>query len=250
MRFLVSAIAVLALFDSVVFASPHASDSFLKKRHLGRSPSVPSLEGNHNTSSLEKRVDNVRFSFFDPGLGACGGYSTNRDFIVALNTPQWDGGSHCGKTITIRYKGKSTQATIVDRCVECPYGALDFSRGLFDFFGSQDDGYLWGSWDFGSGAPPKPETTSHKPKPTPTPTPTPKPEPTTTKEVPTTSSTSKTKTSSKHSSTASTTSTSATTTGSATPTETAVPAPPDSFLYQLNLALMGLAGIAAAAAQE
>lgn len=86
--------------------------------------------------------------------------------------------------ITITAKGKSTQAQIVDECPGCPYGGLDFSPGLFQYFASEDEGVITGSWVFGSGDPPPAPTTTWKPEPTttwkPEPTTTWKPEPTTT----------------------------------------------------------------------
>ncbi|KAJ6610023.1 hypothetical protein B0H10DRAFT_2061665 [Mycena sp. CBHHK59/15] len=56
-----------------------------------------------------------KFSFFQPGRGACGGHNTNSDWIVALNTCQWDNGANCNKEITINFGGKTAKATIVDK---------------------------------------------------------------------------------------------------------------------------------------
>ncbi|TFY51308.1 hypothetical protein EVG20_g11062, partial [Dentipellis fragilis] len=120
---------------------------------------------------LEKRFSNARFTFYDVGLGACGKTNVPSDFIVALNTPQFTAngngypGPECFKMISISYGGKTTSAQIMDECPGCPYGGLDMSRGLFDFFASEDLGVLQGSWEFtdgsGGGAAPAP-----KPKPT------------------------------------------------------------------------------------
>ncbi|KZT03485.1 uncharacterized protein LAESUDRAFT_659661 [Laetiporus sulphureus 93-53] len=112
--------------------------------------------------------DNARLSFFDAGQNACGSVDTDSDFIVALNIEQWDGGAHCYQTITINYNDKSTQATITDECPGCPYGGLDLSRGLFDFFADEAEGILYGTWNFGNGAPSP--SNSRSPSPTPMPT--------------------------------------------------------------------------------
>ncbi|KAH8117486.1 hypothetical protein DFH11DRAFT_1724479 [Phellopilus nigrolimitatus] len=56
----------------------------------------------------------ARFTFYQTGLGACGGTNKPHDFIVALNAKQWDGGKHCYEMITISYNGKTTKAQIVD----------------------------------------------------------------------------------------------------------------------------------------
>ncbi|KDQ33560.1 plant-expansin-like protein, partial [Pleurotus ostreatus PC15] len=87
-------------------------------------------------------------TYYAAGLGACGHTNTDNDFIVALNAAQYSGGSHCGQTITISYKGKTAQAKIMDLCPGCPYGGLDLSPGLFAFFDSPDKGIIFGEWNF------------------------------------------------------------------------------------------------------
>ncbi|KAJ7900384.1 RlpA-like double-psi beta-barrel-protein domain-containing protein-containing protein, partial [Mycena olivaceomarginata] len=82
----------------------------------------------------QKRTTADKFTFYDAGLGACGRTNSDNDFIVAMNVPQFNGGAVCNKEITITYNGKTAKATVVDQCMDCPYGGLDFSRGLFNFF--------------------------------------------------------------------------------------------------------------------
>lgn len=48
------------------------------------------------------------------GLGACGGWNKPSDYIVALNIGMWDGGSHCGESLTITAEGKTMTATVAD----------------------------------------------------------------------------------------------------------------------------------------
>ncbi|KAJ8522540.1 hypothetical protein ONZ45_g906 [Pleurotus djamor] len=151
--------------------------------------------------SLQVRADNARFTWYNPGLGACGKVHGDGDAVVAMNTPDWDGGSHCFKSVTINYKGKSTSAIVVDRCVGCPQGALDLSPSVFSRLTSIDDGEIQGSWSFGSGAPPpdpKPEPKPEPPpksesKPSPSPSPSPPPPPPSPSPTPTTTSTHTTK---------------------------------------------------------
>ncbi|KAJ7738498.1 RlpA-like double-psi beta-barrel-protein domain-containing protein-containing protein [Mycena maculata] len=102
----------------------------------------------NGTMTLLKRYDQARFTFYAAGLGACGTTNTASDFIVALNSPQYGNGEHCYEMIEITYDGKSTQAQIVDECPGCPWGALDFSTGLFDYFASESLGVIYGSWVF------------------------------------------------------------------------------------------------------
>ncbi|KAI0336343.1 hypothetical protein GY45DRAFT_1238580 [Cubamyces sp. BRFM 1775] len=184
----------------------------------------------NDTLKIEKRFDNTRFTFFFVGQNACGGFDHDSDFIVALNTHQWDGGSHCYEDITVEYQGKSTNAKITDECEECPYGAIDLSPSLFSYLaGSTDPGQIYGGWNYGGGAAPsqtttpeKPTHTTHQqPTSTPSPTPTPTPSPTSHKSSTHKSSTHTTQTSASTSSVAtSTTPTSTSTSTSATPTTT------------------------------
>jgi len=90
--------------------------------------------------------DSMRFTYYVVGLGACGGFNVPSQFVVALNSDEFDEQNHCWEMITIWYNGKSTQAQIVDRCPGCPWGGLDFSVGLFSFFNDVSAGVLYGDW--------------------------------------------------------------------------------------------------------
>jgi hypothetical protein len=177
---------------------------------------------------LHKRFENTRFTFFATGLGACGVFNHPGDFIVALNTPQYGSGSpgpQCFKAITINYGGKSAQATIMDECPGCPFGGLDMTTGLFDYFADPSVGVLYGSWTFNGGDgdphgggpgggynPPATHAhTTHNDPPTTTPDP-----PTTTKTHTRTHTTSHTSSRSKSSSSSSSTTSSSSTATSST----------------------------------
>lgn len=86
MRLLASVITALTSFSliDIAFASPHAGESsVLKNRHVGR-PITPPTGNNisaRRASSLEKRFDNAKFSFYDAGRGACGKINSNADFV-------------------------------------------------------------------------------------------------------------------------------------------------------------------------
>ncbi|RDB24073.1 Allergen Asp f 7 [Hypsizygus marmoreus] len=226
---------------------------------------------------LHKRFSQARWSFYDVGLGACGEYSVENEFIVALNTPQYGGGypgPNCFKTITMTYNGKTTQAKIMDQCPGCPFGGLDLSRGLFKFFAAESVGIIYGEWHFNDGseapapapapAPPKETTTKKwvtptptwKPEPKPEPTTTWKPEPTTTwtpEPEPTTSSTKKSSsssspppTTSKTSSSTSSSSTSRTSTSSSAPAVTPTLGPQN--LAGINQIVLNVGGVIVAGA--
>ncbi|KIY68638.1 hypothetical protein CYLTODRAFT_395184 [Cylindrobasidium torrendii FP15055 ss-10] len=120
---------------------------------------------------LAKRFDNARWSFYDVGQGACGQVNVASDFIVALNSDQYGSGypgPNCFKTISMTYNGKTTTATIMDQCPGCPYGGLDLSRGLFNFFADEGAGIIYGTWSFsdGSGSSTPTSTSQYTPPPT------------------------------------------------------------------------------------
>ncbi|KIK94829.1 hypothetical protein PAXRUDRAFT_781180 [Paxillus rubicundulus Ve08.2h10] len=104
--------------------------------------------------------------------GACGVTNGPNDFIVALNSAEYDGGAHCFEMITITINGKTTQAQITDEaswwiwwtrlCPGCAPGGLDFSQGLFQYFAPVSEGELYGSWYYNSD---KPTSTSTPPPP-------------------------------------------------------------------------------------
>ncbi|TFK41690.1 hypothetical protein BDQ12DRAFT_678348 [Crucibulum laeve] len=121
---------------------------------------------------IYKRFSNSKFSWYyaHVGPGACGIQNSDDSYTVAINSPQYGGGSpgpNCFKSITISYNGKTAIATIMDECLGCPYGGLDLTPGLFRFFEPHLD-IVYGEWWFndGTGQPkPSPITTKAKPPP-------------------------------------------------------------------------------------
>jgi len=166
-----ASLAFISLAASGVFAqNPHTP---LRSRHLNRLPSVGARGPENDLAvrgpgTLQRRFDQARFSFYAVGLGACGKTNVASDYIVALNSAQYGSGGYCFQMITITYGGKSCQAQITDECPGCPYGGLDLSPGLFDYFASESAGIIYGSWEFGSGA--ATTTKTQAPKTTQTPT--------------------------------------------------------------------------------
>lgn len=209
-------------------------------------------------TQLQKRsFDNARLTFYDVGLGSCGQYSQPSDFIVALNSAQYgDGypGPNCFKSITITCNGKSTGATILDECPGCPYGGLDLSTGLFDFFADPSVGVLYCSWDFDGDAP-APTSTSAPPPPPPPTTSSSTWSSTSSSTPPPSSSSSSTKSSTTQSSTQSSASSSAPPSSSSSSASAATPTPSatnstsstDGNLANCNQAILGLGGALVAA---
>jgi len=130
---------------------------------------------NRDTSLTKRQSYSGRATFYDVGLGACGGYNVGTDYIVALNTAQYGGGypgPNCGRSITISANGVTVQATIQDQCPSCDYGSLDLSRSLFQRFASEDKGVFQMSWWYNDGNS-QPQPTTKKEEPTSTYTPPP-----------------------------------------------------------------------------
>ncbi|KAI0373581.1 hypothetical protein BV20DRAFT_962789 [Pilatotrama ljubarskyi] len=272
-RVRLSSLLVLAAFSLAAFAHAGSHNKPSLEQHKRHAAALSPR--NNTTSALQKRFEGSRFTYYyiNGGENACGSWDSDDDFIVALTQTQWDGGSHCYAPITIEYQGRTANAKITDECPGCPYGALDLSPGLFKFLagGSLDAGVLYGSWNFGSGAPtttskpaPPPTTTHHKTTSSPPPPPpssTSHADPTTSKtfvaaEVSSThkSSSSTHPSSSSHATTSSAPPSSSskalpsTTTSSAPATTTTVTSFDTGNIEQLNLAIIQLAGLVGAGA--
>lgn len=217
------------------FANTHGN-------HWGRRHHDVAIRARGDVDVHKRSFDNARFTFYDVGLGACGDYSSPSDFIVALNVDQYGSGypgPMCFSSITISYGGKTAQAVIMDECMGCPYGGLDFSTGLFNYFASESEGVLYGSWWFNSGNSGSPATTTSW-TPTTTSTPWTSPAPTTSW-TPTTTwtpdpTTSSTSTSSWTPTTSSHTPTTTPTSNSPSSTPTPSSAPPTTVNYSSGVA--------------
>ncbi|KAF7338881.1 hypothetical protein MSAN_02211300 [Mycena sanguinolenta] len=88
-------------------------------------------------------------TFYDPngGIGACGTILQNNDFVVALGTGLWDGGSHCGQTINVSYQGKIIQVVVEDLCLGCQANGFALAEGALDPE-YQTDGAITVVWSF------------------------------------------------------------------------------------------------------
>ncbi|EST06192.1 Barwin [Kalmanozyma brasiliensis GHG001] len=109
-----------------------------------------------SAAPLTKRGSGGQATYYAAGLGACGWTNSGSDFIVAMNAPEWAGGSHCGQTVTItnNQNGNTQTAQVADLCPGCSWGSLDMSTGLFSALnnGNMDAGVFPISWTFGSGS--------------------------------------------------------------------------------------------------
>lgn len=253
-HYLSVALCILSFLSSHVIGFSGVQSSAHDR--LRRLAHVRALSGDHQPRALDLFANQSRdtkiskrdsFTYFQDGNGACGAFNGPNDFIVALNSCEFDGGSHCFQMITITVNGKSTQAQITDQCLGCPCGGLDLSQGLFEFFAPTSVGELSGSWSYGS-----PSTSS-----TPLPSTTTKQSSTTTWTPPTTTSSSIPTPTLTTTSTLAATTTSMATTASAplstTTSSTASSLPtfsPDNpqILAQINLGLIELGSVLQACA--
>ncbi|KAF9467023.1 hypothetical protein BDZ94DRAFT_1305877 [Collybia nuda] len=102
---------------------------------------------------------------YTPGLGACGRFSTETDFVVAPSRiifdpfPAAGGGPQqnpiCGRNLRATYQGNSVVVQVVDRCVPCT-GAydLEMSPMAFSILAPLAPGRLSGvEWDWTNSAP-------------------------------------------------------------------------------------------------
>lgn len=163
-----------------------------------------------------RQSQHSKWSWYDTqtgNAGSCGRMLRNSEFVVAMNVPQYRA-SNCFKFITMSWRGKTTRAQVVDMCPGCPYGGLDLSPGLFQFFTGLGTGIIPdGAWWFEGDGPAEPTTTRTTSRWTPPPTPTrtstrPTSTRTTTSQTPTTTSTRTTSTTTSTSTTSSSSSSS------------------------------------------
>ncbi|KAI1495180.1 RlpA-like double-psi beta-barrel-protein domain-containing protein-containing protein [Biscogniauxia mediterranea] len=89
-------------------------------------------------------------TYYTPGLGACGSTSTDTEHVVALASSQFSGSDPCGKTIEITKDGKTTTATVVDKCPSCAEGAIDVSSTVFESIADLSVGRTTVTWKFTS----------------------------------------------------------------------------------------------------
>ncbi|KAJ3506518.1 hypothetical protein NLJ89_g6822 [Agrocybe chaxingu] len=93
-----------------------------------------------------------RATWYYDGVGACGGWNMNADYVVALAPSEYyNNGGHCNKMIrdTRRIdQGRSITAKVVDLCPSCGSGAIDLSLAAFQALAPLEMGVINVEWDF------------------------------------------------------------------------------------------------------
>lgn len=93
-------------------------------------------------------------TFYEAGLGACGETTDGSSFSgvalpVGLMGDQSNGNPYCGKTITIKMPtGKTTTATVIDKCMGCMGDAIDLTNFAFDQLAEESVGRTQATWWF------------------------------------------------------------------------------------------------------
>ena len=128
-------------------------------------PPAPAPETNPEPSPQESKPESGgsgsgeysgEITYYAVGLGACGKDDSGKDNsanIVALSKDmmgtQSNSNPMCGKTITIYANGKSTTATVRDKCMGCPKNSIDVSEKVYkELYGSLGSGRMPVSWSF------------------------------------------------------------------------------------------------------
>ncbi|KAI8070449.1 RlpA-like double-psi beta-barrel-protein domain-containing protein-containing protein [Gongronella butleri] len=132
MRFTIALIALIALVFAVAEAKmTRAERKIMEKRGSSSSSSSSSSSGKSFSGTGTWFVPSTEGG----SQGACGSHEADNAQVVALNSAQYGNtskkSSWCGKTVTITYKGKTTDAVINDACPTCSYGDLDLTKTVF-----------------------------------------------------------------------------------------------------------------------
>ncbi|KAJ6605307.1 RlpA-like double-psi beta-barrel-protein domain-containing protein-containing protein [Mycena vulgaris] len=92
-------------------------------------------------------------TYYDPngGTGACPPYLSlgNNDLIVALGSGHWNGGSHCGETMTVTYGSNTVNVVVQDLCPGCQgANGIDLTPGAISQLDSNyvNDGVITVTW--------------------------------------------------------------------------------------------------------
>lgn len=110
----------------------------------------------HNTGSSGSGSFSGELTYYAVGMGACGEDDSGKDQtgnIVAISHvkmgTQSNGNPMCGQTITIYANGKSTTATVRDKCMGCAENDIDVSEKIYkELWGDLSTGRSDCTWSF------------------------------------------------------------------------------------------------------
>ncbi|KAI0455528.1 RlpA-like double-psi beta-barrel-protein domain-containing protein-containing protein [Xylaria acuta] len=108
-------------------------------------------------AALSTRDMSGDLTYYAPGLGACGVYSSEDDAVVALSWQLFDQytpngnpnlNSLCGRQIQINLGGSSAVVTVQDRCQGCQYNDLDVPIKVFSQLADPNAGRVQMTWNW------------------------------------------------------------------------------------------------------
>ncbi|KAF5011636.1 hypothetical protein FDECE_2259 [Fusarium decemcellulare] len=106
------------------------------------------LFANAAPANLAKR-NSGELTFYNPGLGACGGTNGDGDIVVAMSAALFDAQKPCGRKIKVHGDAGTAVVTVVDRCEGCATNDLDLSPAAFTkAVGDLGLGRVTGSWEW------------------------------------------------------------------------------------------------------
>ena len=85
------------------------------------------------------------------GTGACGKAIHDTDHVVSVNAGYFKAANPnldpiCGKTVTIKYKGKSATAQVLDKCSGCNAESIDVTPSVFSQLADLGAGRIHVDW--------------------------------------------------------------------------------------------------------
>ncbi|KAH6623184.1 RlpA-like double-psi beta-barrel-protein domain-containing protein-containing protein [Chaetomium tenue] len=143
-----------------MFATTIASVLAVTATLMGATVATPiSTTDAISAAGADKRAAQTsgRFTYYNPGLGACGQNHGDGDYVVAMSHADFDPSTPngnpnnnplCGRRIRASYAGKSVDVTVVDRCKACNSGDLDFSPAAFQTLAALSVGVIQGTWEW------------------------------------------------------------------------------------------------------
>ncbi|KAI5962127.1 DAG7 [Candida pseudojiufengensis] len=160
----ISSLATLAPSTSVILGGLTTSLTSTTPISIATNPttsSSPTSTSSSSSTSTSQPTGGSTFSgegtFYTPGLGACGSYHDDSDYIIAISHELYDSkniGNNpnnnplCNKKIRAYYNGNSVDVTVVDRCEGCAYNDLDFSPTAFSKLADQSLGRIDITWEW------------------------------------------------------------------------------------------------------
>ncbi|MFF6916369.1 RlpA-like double-psi beta-barrel domain-containing protein [Streptomyces sp. NPDC012466] len=86
-------------------------------------------------------------TYYDVGLGACGTFHQNTDFVAALNMAQYSS-DLCGRKIRVTGPDGQVDVIVADSCPGCGHGDLDLSPAAFQKIAPLSAGRIAVTWTF------------------------------------------------------------------------------------------------------